>query len=699
MDTLILDPTQDPVQDSLIPFPLHKHPLHKLPPCFTKEVDETGICWLTFDTPNSNANVWNLDTLDELDSHIEDLHRDSDIRALVIRSAKERIFIAGADLKNIKELPLDELQELLTLGQDVFTHLESLRIPKIAAIHGACVGGGFEMALACDWRIASDSESTRIGLPETQIGLVPAWGGCTRLPRLIGLPHALDLIVNGKILRPEKAKRLGLLQHVTAREHLDELAKRLALQPTNLRHHHFHFTQVWPMPQVLRWKAKQDIMRKTHGLYEAPLQAVDVVTHGATQSFDHSLRLEQNAIRSLVRTPTTLRLIELLFQKEAASKKLPASLVNVSSRTVTSVSVIGAGIMGSGITQWLATRGSNVLMCDTKPDFIAAGLTRINKLNYDGVKHGVLTHKSAREASDRISVSHERVLLERFDMVIESAVEDMAVKKTIFADLVSRVSENTILATNTSALSITELAKDLPHPERVIGFHFFNPVHRMNLVEIITLECTKAEVIATAFRYAQSLGKTPVLVKDSPGFIVNRILVPYLMEAMKLAETLSDPWDIDEALVEFGMPMGPLRLLDEIGLDVAKHVSTTLSAAFPARMTGSQLLERMIAVGLIGKKAGKGFYVYQNGKSSPQPNPELIKLTQHREKDMPGSKTVIAESLHKIMQHEAQLCLNEKITLNADDIELAMILGTGYPPFRNLFPQSAINEPILASKY
>jgi 3-hydroxyacyl-CoA dehydrogenase/enoyl-CoA hydratase/3-hydroxybutyryl-CoA epimerase len=688
MDLIVLDPTQDPAQDTLVSTPLRKHPLHKLPPCFRKEVDEAGICWLTFDTPNSSANVWNVDTLDELDTHIEDLHRDASIRALVIRSAKERIFIAGADLKNINELPLDEVQELLALGQDVFTHLESLRIPKIAAIHGACVGGGFEMTLACDWRIASDSEFTRIGLPETQIGLVPAWGGCTRLPRLIGVPQALDLIVSGKTLRADKAKKLGLVHHVTAQEHLHALATRLALQPTQLRHHHFHFTQVWPVPQVLRWKANRDIMSKTHGHYKAPLQAVDVITHGAARSFDHSLRLEQDAIRSLVRTPTTRRLIELMFQKEAASKKLPAALAKVSTKPVTQVAVIGAGVMGSGIAQWLATRGVHVMMCDTKPEYIAAGLTRINKLTHDGVKHGVLTRKAARDAVDRISVAHERAPLERFDMVIESAVEDMALKKRIFADLATRVSADTILATNTSALSIAELAKDLPHPERVIGFHFFNPVHRMNLVEVITLDDTTPEVAATALRFAQSLGKTPVLVKDSPGFIVNRILVPYLMESMKLAETMSDPWDIDEAMLDFGMPMGPLRLLDEIGLDIAKHVAGTLSKSFPDRMIASPLLDKMIAAGMIGKKAGKGFYLYQAGSQVSLPNPEVIKLAKHDEDAIQPSGSDIAVRLHTLMQDEALKCLDEKVTAHASDIELAMILGAGYPPFSSLFSES-----------
>lgn len=693
MDLFVLDPTQDPVEDKLIlPHLPRTHTAHTSP-CFHKEVDADGICWLTFDTPHASANVWNADTLDEFDCHIEDLHRDGNVRALVIRSAKERVFIAGADLKTVLTAPQEELHELLSLGQDVFTHLESLRIPKISAIHGACVGGGFEMTLACDWRIASDSDATRIGLPETQLGLVPAWGGSTRLPRLIGLPRALNLIVRGKTLKAAHAKRAGLVHEVVPVEHLVSAARRLALSPTRVKHHHFHFTQLWPIPQILRVKAKRALQNKVPWMKKtaaAPMMAVDVITHGATKTFERSLALEQDAIQKLARTPSTRRFIQLFFRKEAASKKLPASMADAHVNAVSHAAVIGAGVMGSGIAYAIATKGPRVLMIDSTLDALAAGVGRVTKLLHDGVKHHAFTKVQARDALDRLAFTAETVPMNRMDLVVEAVFEDMEVKKKLLSDLAPRCDEKTILATNTSALSVTEMASVVPHPERVIGLHFFNPAHLMPLVEVVTHEGNTPEVIATAVRFVQGLGKTPVLVKDRPGFVVNRILMPYLLGAVKLAEEMRDPWVLDDAMTEFGMPMGPLRLLDEVGFDVALHVEKTLRAAFGDRIPQTTLLQRMVHAGMLGRKNGRGFYAQVSAKqSSLQANPEVLPLLRAHELAQFRTKEEMAAHLNGLMQAEAVRCLEEGVALTAADIELAMTLGTGYPPFRDLFPANS----------
>lgn len=691
MDLFVLDPTQDPVEDTLLlPLPLRKHTAHKTPR-FRKEVDADGICWLTFDTPNASVNVWNADTLDEFDCHIEELHRDSSIRALVIRSAKERIFIAGADLKTLLTAPQEQLHSLLSLGQDVFTHLESLRIPKIAAIHGACVGGGFEATLACDWRIASDSDATRLGLPETQLGLFPAWGGCTRMSRLIGLPRAIDLIVRGKILKAAHAKHLGLVHEVVPVEHLEAAARRLALSPTRVKPHHFHLTQVWPVPQLLRVKAKGALFNKYPWMKHttaAPVVAVDVITRGASRTYEHSLALEQEAIRPLARTPSTRRFIQLFFRKEAASKKLPASMTDAPVRPVTNAAVIGAGVMGSGISYAIAGKGLSVLLCDSTTEALAAGVSRVQKLLHDGVKHRAFTKLQARDTLDRLAFSHESVPLKRMDVIIEAVFEDMDVKRKLLADLAARCDDQTILATNTSALSVTEMAREVPHPERVIGLHFFNPAHLMPLVEIVTHEGNTPEVIASSMRFVQGLGKTPVLVKDRPGFVVNRILMPYLLGAVKLAELMRDPWDLDDAMTAFGMPMGPLRLLDEVGFDVALHVEKTLRAAFGDRIPQSTLLQRMVHAGMLGRKNGRGFYAQVERKGGLQANPEVLPLLTPRELAPIRTKEEMASHLNCLMQEEAARCLDEGVAASAADIELAMTLGTGYPPFRNLFPEN-----------
>ncbi len=684
MNAIILDPTENPEEDSFVPWSPRKHGPHNAHRCFTKEIDADGICWLTFDTPDAAANVWNFDTLDELDCHIEDLHRDSSVRALVIRSAKERIYIAGADLHAVQTLAPIRMKELLVLGQDVFTHLETLRIPKVAAIHGACVGGGFEMALACDWRVATDSEFTRIGLPETQLGLIPGWGGSTRLPRMIGLPRALDLIVRGKTMKAAEAKRAGLIHEVTAREHLDSLAKKFALRATSARHHHFHFTQLWPLPQVIRFRAKAMLFAKfpwMKSTIAAPAVAVDVVTRGASRSFEKSLALEQEAITTLAGSTMTRSFIGTFLRKESASHKLPAALANVTARPVVNAAVIGAGVMGSGIAYALATKGVRVILTDATPELVARGLSRIEGFLADGINRRALSRKEAREVRDRIAPAHAKVPLQRMDLVIEAVIEEMEAKKNLLADLASRTGPQTILATNTSALSVAEMAAAVPHPEQVLGLHFFNPAHVMPLVEIVTHARTSPETTATAMRFVQGIGKTPVLVQDSPGFVVNRILMPYLIGAVSLAETMHDPWRIDDTMTEFGMPMGPLRLLDEIGFDVAQHVAATMSRAFPGRLPKTHLLATLTAAGMLGRKNGQGFYLHNKAVASP--NPALLKhLTPaFREPE----RAAIVTRLTGLMRDEAQRCLDEKVASSAADIELAMLLGSGFPPFKKLF--------------
>ncbi|TLD72060.1 hypothetical protein FEM03_04865 [Phragmitibacter flavus] len=691
MNPIILDPTQDPDQDHTnVLHPHHPHHHIDAPAAFKRDIDSDGICWLTFDTPDSSANVWNHATLDQFDAQIEEVHRDSTIRALVIRSAKPRVFVAGADLKNLSTLPPDQLNELLILGQDVFTHLESLRIPKIAMIHGACVGGGYEMALACDIRIASDDDATRIGLPETQLGLIPSWGGSTRLPRLIGVPKALDLIVRGKTLKPHHSKKLGLVDHVLPIENLEAFAKKLALsEHPPLDHHRFHPTQLSPLPQLLRLYTKTTLRNKYPWMAKnptAPLSAIDVVTRGATRTVEKSLAIEQRTMRELIGTTSTKRFIETFFRKEAASKKLPAHLAEVRTTPITHAAVIGSGVMGSGIAYTLASRGTRVVLADTTPDALANGFTRIRKLLRGGVKSHAITRVQARDLDDRIQPTHETVPLQHQQLIIEAIVENLPAKKALFADLASRTSPTTILASNTSALSITEMAKDVPHPERVIGLHFFNPAHLMPLVEVVTHPGNTPEVIATAIKYIQSLGKTPILVNDRPGFVVNRILMPYLLGAVALAEQLHDPWEIDDAMLEFGMPMGPLRLLDEIGFDVALHVEQTLRAEHGNRLPTTNLLQRLVESGHLGAKNHKGFYRAHHEKSGPQPNTDILKYLTPKSYPPYKEKSDIANHLNQFMQEEAALCLEEGVTATAANIELAMILGTGYPPFRRLLP-------------
>lgn len=665
MNTLLSQPTKDP--DTFHPY-LAGHPAPAGPPAFHRTVDSNSICWLTFDMPGSGVNLWNEATLREFVWHLEQIEIDHQIRALVIRSAKERVFIAGADLHAIRRLTTPRLHQLIWLGQAAFDRLARLPIPKIALIHGACAGGGYEMALGCDWRVASDDPTTRIGLPETQLGILPGWGGCVRLPRLLGLRRALDVILAGRLHPAKIALKKGLVTHLVPRAAMEELAVHLADQSRPAPK--LHLDNFPGLSRAVARMARDRVVKKTRGLYPAPLRAIRVASRALHLPVEEGLALERHAILDLSSSPDAGHLIDLFFRREAANKARPRQGVAITLRDAV---VIGAGVMGSGIAQLLATRGIRTLMTDISPEALAAGRGRIRALVQKAVAKHALTPKQARHSLDRVSVTHQAVPLFHHPLVIEAATEDIRLKKKIFADLANRTAPDAILATNTSALSVAELAADLPHPERVIGLHFFNPVHQMPLVEVVVLPCTSRDVIATALAFVQSLGKTPVVVQDHPGFVVNRILLPYLMEAVKLHNTGISAREIDQAMLDFGMPMGPLRLLDEIGLDVAHHVSNTLARDFPDRFQPDPTLARMLQNGSLGRKSNVGFYRYENGRPTDASPPG--KLSTMNSAD-------IQQRLARLLSDEARRCLDDGVAASADDIDLAMVLGTGYPPFR-----------------
>ena len=664
MNHLVLDPTQDPDQDLQIA----SHPHEVAGTHFHYRMDGNGVCWMTFATPNSSVNVWSMESLTEFAAHLDQLAHETTLRGFVFRSAKERIFIAGADLKSMRRLPSADLQKLVWLGQAAFDRLARLPVPKVAIIRGACAGGGYELTLACDYRIAVDDPSTRIGLPETQLGLIPGWGGCTRLPRLIGTRRAMDTILKGRLVDAGNALRTGLVTHLVPPDHAEEIARQLITQPVPTTKHHWDRNRL--VTPLLRQLARRSVEKATRGLYEAPLRAIDVITKAASHSVEFGLQLERDALHHLLMGSQAQHLIDLFFQREAATKHRPVTGVAM---PVHHTAVVGAGVMGAGIAQTLATRGISVVMTDISPEAVARGMERIRNLTHEATKKHLLDRKAARDALDRVSTAHAVVPLTHKQIVIEAATESLALKKKIFADLASRSAADTILATNTSALSVSELATTVPHPERVIGLHFFNPVHRMPLVEIIRLPQTSADVLATAVAFVQKLGKVPVVVEDRPGFVVNRILMPYLLEAVRLVEEGVPTDRIDKAMLDFGMPMGPLRLLDEIGLDVAQHVYHTLREAFANRLPELKTLDLLLDAGKLGKKSGHGFYRYTKADATPD---ALSSETN------PLDAESIQLRLSLVLSNEAALCLHEGVAANASDIDLAMVLGTGYAPFR-----------------
>jgi 3-hydroxyacyl-CoA dehydrogenase / enoyl-CoA hydratase / 3-hydroxybutyryl-CoA epimerase len=630
-----------------------------------REIGDDGICILTFDRPESGANIFDVATMQNLREHVDAIEKDSSIKGVIVTSAKKSIFIAGADLKTLlKQAQTGELRGFISEGQKVFNRIAALKVPTVAAIHGACAGGGYEITLACDYRVASDDPATKIGLPETTLGLVPAWGGATRLPRLVGADVAAEVILKGKLYGAAEALKLGLVDEMVPKEQIMEAArKKLAAGKRKME----GGAPATPAasPEVGPPKTKGNA---------APGRAYEIIKRAADSSIEESLAMEVDAISELGATDATQNLIRNFFLAEkyrkGPSKTAPEKIMHAA--------VIGAGIMGSGIAQWLSSRGVSVILRDVDSAAIDRGLANIEKTYADAVKRGLMNEAKAREGRARIVASTQPMPLRDVQIVIEAASEKLEIKKKIFADLAANTPETTILATNTSALPIAELAASTGSPARVVGLHFFNPVSRMKLIEVVAGRQTSEEIRDRALAFARQIGKLPVLVQDSPGFLVNRVLFPYLLDAAEMFQNGVSAEEIDGALLEWGMPMGPLRLIDEIGVDITVDIAATLEKAFGARDRAPEILQKMHEAKMLGRKSGGGFYKYEGKQQTPN-----LKLQQWRQES--GEKfglENITNRLTFLMVNEAARCLEEKVVASPEDADYGMVLGTGFPVFR-----------------
>ncbi|MEM7391624.1 MAG: 3-hydroxyacyl-CoA dehydrogenase NAD-binding domain-containing protein, partial [Verrucomicrobiota bacterium] len=507
-----------------------------------------GIVQLVFDRAKSSANIFDVATMTELNHHLDTLDGRDDIQGLILTSAKSKIFIAGADINELLDPNITDelLSEMVKAGQQTFHRIARLPYPTVATIHGASLGGGFEIALACDYRIASPDRSTRIGLPETQLGILPAWGGCARLPRLIGIPKALDAILGGKRMPAKQAEKYGMVDLVVPREHFERTARKQIARGKPMRGLHF-MTNNKVAVHIARKQASKMLWSKTRGNYPAVKEALNVITGGVDQSMERAFDLERRATVRLVKTHACKNLVRIFFLQEKAKKLAPAGKKR-DRWNPNRVAVVGAGVMGGGIAQWTASRGIPVTLRDINEQQVLKGMAGISKLFHSAVKRRLFTKVEAARHMDRITPAGSEVPLTGTDMVIEAAVEHMPIKKQIFARLAEISRPDTILATNTSALSVSELAESVPKPGRVVGIHFFNPVHRMQLVEVVKGKLTSPETLDRTVQFVQQLGKLPVVVKDSPGFVVNRILMPYMNEAGILFETGASPSKIDKVM-------------------------------------------------------------------------------------------------------------------------------------------------------
>jgi len=634
-----------------------------------REIGDDHICLLTFDRPESGANIFDAATLNELNQQVDLIENDSSLRGLVIASAKRSIFIAGADLETLfRRAKTGELRAFIAEGQRVFNRLTALKIPTCAAIHGACAGGGYEIALACDYRVASDDPATRIGLPETTLGLVPAWGGSTRLPRLIGAERAAEVILKGKLHSAQEALKLGLIDEVAPRDKLLEVARKKLLEGKR---------RILSPPKI----DKEIPVPRNHN--PAPARALEVIKKGLASSVDQSLALELDAIVDLGETESTQNLIRNFFlaekYKKGTFKTAPAKVVHAA--------VIGAGVMGSGIAQWLSSHGVTVILRNVGREQLDRGLAAIEQAYADAVKRGLMSEEKAKEGRARIVASAVPIELRDVQVVIEAASEKIDIKKEIFRELSNKAGPKTILATNTSALPIGELAGVTSSPDRVIGLHFFNPPQRMKLVEVVIGEKTSEETRERALAFTRQIGKLPVEVRDRPGFLVNRVLFPYLLDAAELFEVGMDAKQIDDALVAWGMPMGPLRLIDEIGVDITVDIAGTLEKAYGRRDHAPAVLHWLRDGGMLGRKTGRGFYKYEGKTQTANEalekwrrsdgSPRSFKQTSGESAASPLSNRLVF-----LMVNEAARCVEEKVVASPEDADYGMILGTGFAPFR-----------------
>ncbi|HEX9500560.1 MAG TPA: 3-hydroxyacyl-CoA dehydrogenase NAD-binding domain-containing protein [Thermoanaerobaculia bacterium] len=639
---------------------------------------DLAIVW--FDLPGEKVNKFSSNVMLEFARIVDDMERATDIKRIIIASGKPSIFIAGADVSEFTKAETPELaREYTRFGQQTFHRFSKLPQVKVAAINGACLGGGCELAISCDWRVMSDSPKATIGLPETKLGIFPAWGGTTKLPRLIGLPAALDIILQGKTLDGRRAKKIGLVDDVVAGAILLDVAKQFTRRGNrhDLTRTKFYLEGNPIARSIIFGKARKAVMAETHGHYPAPLKAIDVMEAGMSGGVEAGLQREVEEVAPLILGDVAKNLVRLFFMMEESKKDRIAA----KPREIASVGILGAGVMGGGIAYIVADKtDAAARMRDINWNALAGGLKAAAKIWKKKVERRRMTRGEMQRKISRITTTTDWTGFQHADLVIEAVVENLDVKRKVLAEFEAIAKEGAIFASNTSTLPITEIAANAKHPDRVVGMHFFNPVDRMPLVEVIRGAKTSDVSVATVANFARKLGKTVVICNDGPGFVVNRVLGPYMNESGFLLEEGNTIESIDAAMVEFGMPMGPMALLDEVGIDVAAKVAGILRERFAGRIQQSRVVETLYADHRLGKKGGKGLYLYENGRRK-DPDPAVYKLLGVAAPHPVNAKEAVDRMVFSMI-NEAAIILDEKIVGSAAELDLAMIMGTGFPPFR-----------------
>ncbi|HEX6925723.1 MAG TPA: 3-hydroxyacyl-CoA dehydrogenase NAD-binding domain-containing protein [Longimicrobiaceae bacterium] len=649
---------------------------------------EDELAWIRLDLPGRPVNVLSRSLIASFAAALSELEK-SEARAAILISGKPGVWIAGADIEEFAELtsPTDG-ERLSRTGHELLGRLEGLRMPVVAAIDGAALGGGLEVALACTYRIATDSPRTKLGLPEVQLGVLPGAGGTQRLPRLIGLAPALDLMLTGRQLDAKRARRIGLVDEVVPAAALEriaaEVARDLAAGRKRPRPGRPKGSPLWMenLPgarAVIFRRARAGVLQKTRGLYPAPLKILDVVSRGLDQPLEKALDLEARAFGELSVTPES-RALAHVFLASTAAKNDPQLPGNPEPRPVERVAVVGAGFMGAGIAVVCAENDLRVRLKDVTPEAAARGLKNaVGSIASRAQKRRRPQHEIVA-LTDRMEATTDYSGFGTADLVVEAVFEDIELKHRVLREIESASRDDVVLGSNTSTIPIAKLAEAVERPGNVIGLHFFSPVEKMPLLEIIVTSQTDGVVAATSHRWAKRIGKTPIIVNDGPGFYVNRILGPYMNEAALLLEEGAAIDEVDEAMTAWGFPVGPITLFDEVGLDVALKSGQILQEAFEERMTPNRVVPRLVEDGRLGRKNGRGFYQYAEGKKKG-PDGTVYGLIGERARRR-FDLTEIQERLALGMLNEAVRCLEDGVLRSARDGDVGAVMGIGFPPFR-----------------
>ena len=655
-------------------------------------VREDGIAVVTLAVPDQSVNTLSQPVKDEFAAAVQALDADAAVRGIVLISGKPDNFIAGADIEEfVAAKTAADLTRMSREGQALLDKLARSRKPVVAAINGTCLGGGVELALACHYRIATQHPRTALGLPEVQLGIIPGAGGCNRLPRLVGLRAALDMILTAKNVRADKALRMGLVDEVVAPAILRQVAvaaaRRLTERGVPLRRGRPAGPVAWlmddsaPGQALVLKQARKMTLARTGGHYPAPLAAIDVIRYSLANGMEKGLAYEAETFGRMGVTDVSRRLVEIFFATTALKKDPGVPEPAPQPRPVARLGILGAGFMGAGIAAIAADQaGVSVRMKDADLPRVGKGLKAVADVIKERVKRRSITRFDGARKLALVSGGVDLAGFRAADVVIEAVFEDLTVKRTVLKEVETVAQPGAIFASNTSTIPIARIAEASGHPETVIGMHFFSPVHRMPLLEIIVTDATSKETTVTCVGFGRKLGKTVIVVKDRPGFFINRILSPYMNEAGRLLAEGARIEDIDRAMTRWGFPVGPVTLLDEVGLDVAIKAGGVMLEAFGDRLAPAIRMEEMVQAGRLGRKSHGGFYRYEKGKKG-EPEESVYGLLGITPGGGPPESAVV-ERLTLAMLNEAVRALEEGVIRSPRDGDIGAIFGIGYPPFR-----------------